>query len=105
MPYKMPYTMNFEAMMDKAIAADKAVAKKSRFVLLRWISASAAAVAVIVLSIAITSSPAIADPSTEYNAAIKTFCDNASNEQMEMQMNMATFDVVNNMDIYQEYYN
>lgn len=109
MPYQMPQTLNFEAMMDKAIATEKtAEKKKSKFVLLRWISASAvsaAAVAVIVLVFTFTSSPAVADPSTEYHAAIESFCNNASNEQMEMHMDMAAIDVVNNMDDYQEYFN
>ena len=105
MPYRMPQTMNFESMMERAIATEETAEKKRKFVLMRWLSASAAAVAAIVLVITFTSSPAVADPATEYNAAIESFCNNASSEQIEMHMDMAAVDVVNKMDEYQEYFN
>lgn len=104
-PYIMPQTLNFEAMMDKAIATEKTAEKKRKFVMMRWISASAAAVAAVVLVFTFTSSPAVADPAKEYNAAIESFCNNASNEQMEMQIDMAEADIISNMDNYVEYYN
>lgn len=103
-PYIMPQTINFEAMMDKALTPEK-TARKSKLVMMRWLSASAAAVAVVVLFFTFTSSPAVADPAKEYNAAVESFCKNASNEQMEIQMDMAEADIIPNMDDYGEYYN
>ncbi len=101
-PYIMPQTINFEAMMEKALTPEKK--GKSKFAMMRWLSASAAAVAAVILVITFTSSPAVADPAKEYNAAVESFCNNASNEQMEMQIDMADADIVPNMDDYGEYY-
>lgn len=103
-PYVMPTNFNAVQLMQEAIGKEKArktVSLRRYF----WFGSSAAAVAAMaLLMLVVKQTVSVADPTSDYQAALIQYCNTASDAEIQKRCDIQDADYMANIDHYEAYF-
>lgn len=103
-PYVMPDGFDVSKLMQDAISQELPV-KKASLRHIFWLGSSAAAVAAVaLLMLFVKPALSVSDPTTDYQAALKHYCNTASEAEMQTRCDMQDADYMANLEHYEAYF-
>ncbi len=103
-PYVMPDGFDVSKLMQDAISREQSERKTPRRRIF-WLGSSAAAVAAVaLLMIFFKPSMRVADPTSDYQAALIQYCNTASDAEIQKRCDIQDADYMVNLEHYEAYF-